>query len=448
MPVTPPRARASPAAGCSVRPAPSLKVAAALAPGIAYAPKADRHAGRLHHLRPGTVRRPVLRQEGRLPHQGRPRRGVQGATSSRARTQAWEAVVDGTTGRCSTAPASSSTTRPAGTVYDNYPGAARAGSRGSSRSGPPPQSPKGWVDPTGAHRHRRDDARQQRRHVRQLVELPRARRQRAAPGHPDRPLQLRRTPTSGQPRRARPCRRPTPQDLNPAATNLFFQHNRIHDEYYALGFTETAGNFQLDNGRQRRQRRRRDPRPRPGRRRLGRLPDLHRSRQRLHAHPATTASRRGAACSCGSRSTTRSRAPTATASFDMPRHPARVHPRPVEPLRRRAAAPSARSRPARWARAGPTGTPSTTASTPGCSPSRSSATTSPATRPAASATGTTTRTRPRSATSATTSPVPRCTPTARSGPRRCGTCARRSSPATAPPRAPRSRPARSPTACR
>ena len=38
------------------------------------------------------------------------------------------------------------------------------------------------------------------------------------------------------------------QDLNPAATNLFFQHNRIHDEYYALGFTETAGNFQLDNG--------------------------------------------------------------------------------------------------------------------------------------------------------------------------------------------------------
>src|SRR5206468_3894868 len=25
------------------------------------------------------------------------------------------------------------------------------------------------------------------------------------------------------------------------------QHNRIHDEYYALGFTETAGNFQVDN---------------------------------------------------------------------------------------------------------------------------------------------------------------------------------------------------------
>jgi hypothetical protein len=36
-------------------------------------------------------------------------------------------------------------------------------------------------------------------------------------------------------------------DLNPAATNLFWHHNRIHDEYYRLGFTETAGNFQADN---------------------------------------------------------------------------------------------------------------------------------------------------------------------------------------------------------
>ncbi|HEY0357983.1 MAG TPA: M36 family metallopeptidase [Mycobacteriales bacterium] len=36
-------------------------------------------------------------------------------------------------------------------------------------------------------------------------------------------------------------------DLDPAATNLFWHHNRIHDEYYRLGFTEDAGNFQLDN---------------------------------------------------------------------------------------------------------------------------------------------------------------------------------------------------------
>ena len=37
-------------------------------------------------------------------------------------------------------------------------------------------------------------------------------------------------------------------DLNPAATNLFFHHNRIHDEFYGFGFTETAGNFQTDGG--------------------------------------------------------------------------------------------------------------------------------------------------------------------------------------------------------
>ncbi|NUR07229.1 MAG: coagulation factor 5/8 type-like protein [Nocardioidaceae bacterium] len=38
-----------------------------------------------------------------------------------------------------------------------------------------------------------------------------------------------------------------PQDQEPASTNLFYQHNRIHDQYYQLGFTESGGNFQLDN---------------------------------------------------------------------------------------------------------------------------------------------------------------------------------------------------------
>ncbi len=36
--------------------------------------------------------------------------------------------------------------------------------------------------------------------------------------------------------------------MEPAATNLFFHHNRIHDEFYDLGFTESAGNFQTDGG--------------------------------------------------------------------------------------------------------------------------------------------------------------------------------------------------------
>ncbi|HEY2579059.1 MAG TPA: M36 family metallopeptidase [Streptosporangiaceae bacterium] len=37
------------------------------------------------------------------------------------------------------------------------------------------------------------------------------------------------------------------QDVSQAAVNLFYQHNRIHDEYYSYGFTESAGNFQNDD---------------------------------------------------------------------------------------------------------------------------------------------------------------------------------------------------------
>ena len=38
-----------------------------------------------------------------------------------------------------------------------------------------------------------------------------------------------------------------PLDQEAASTNLFYQHNRIHDEYAALGFDESGGNFQLVN---------------------------------------------------------------------------------------------------------------------------------------------------------------------------------------------------------
>ena len=37
------------------------------------------------------------------------------------------------------------------------------------------------------------------------------------------------------------------EDLDPAATNLFFHHNRIHDEFHGFGFTETGDNFQVNN---------------------------------------------------------------------------------------------------------------------------------------------------------------------------------------------------------
>jgi Zn-dependent metalloprotease len=37
------------------------------------------------------------------------------------------------------------------------------------------------------------------------------------------------------------------EDLNSAATNLFYHHNLFHDYYYNLGWTEAAGNLQLSN---------------------------------------------------------------------------------------------------------------------------------------------------------------------------------------------------------
>ncbi len=38
-----------------------------------------------------------------------------------------------------------------------------------------------------------------------------------------------------------------PKDMEPSTTNLFWHHNRVHDEFYRLGFTESGGNFQLNN---------------------------------------------------------------------------------------------------------------------------------------------------------------------------------------------------------
>ncbi|WP_433479316.1 M36 family metallopeptidase [Spirillospora sp. CA-142024] len=41
---------------------------------------------------------------------------------------------------------------------------------------------------------------------------------------------------------------PQEADLEPAISNLFVQHNRMHDWSYRLGFTESAWNMQADNG--------------------------------------------------------------------------------------------------------------------------------------------------------------------------------------------------------
>ncbi|NNM47606.1 M36 family metallopeptidase [Knoellia koreensis] len=163
-------------------------------------------------------------------------------------TEAWEVVVDATTGRTLyRTTVVNFDGDPQGTVYDNYPGAARGGQPRQQSFGPTTASPKGWVDPTGlvgtgvtTYGNNADSYANWSNYIGPVDNAPR-------PVSPTGNFSYTYTnqwaATKGQtvpPSYA--------EDLNPAATNLFFQHNRIHDDYYKWGFTETAGNFQLDNG--------------------------------------------------------------------------------------------------------------------------------------------------------------------------------------------------------
>ena len=105
-------------------------------------------------------------------------------------------------------------------------------------------------------RHRHHDIRQQRQLARQLVELHRSGRSGSAPDQPDWSVRL---PVRRQLGHLQLRPHLLPEDQEPASTNLFYQHNRIHDEFYGLGFTESGGNFQVNNFDKGGQPGRRDP---------------------------------------------------------------------------------------------------------------------------------------------------------------------------------------------
>jgi Zn-dependent metalloprotease len=134
-----------------------------------------------------------------------------------------------------------------GTVYENFPGAPKGGQPVIKSFGPTAASPSGWVDPTGiglpGPTTFGNNANTYANYSNFLVPADQG----------PRPV----SPTSqfnyvyGQNWQKTKGAAVPPSyalDLNPAATNLFYQHNRIHDEYYGLGFTESAGNFQTDGG--------------------------------------------------------------------------------------------------------------------------------------------------------------------------------------------------------
>ena len=136
-----------------------------------------------------------------------------------------------------------------GTVYENFPGDDGAGGRPVTKSfGPSEQSPSGWVDPTGVAglpgpTTFGNNASTYANWSNFLVPADQGPR-------PVNPLShFNYTFTNAW--EEQECAAVPPsyaQDLDPAATNLFYHHNRIHDEFYSFGFTESGDNFQVNGG--------------------------------------------------------------------------------------------------------------------------------------------------------------------------------------------------------
>ena len=135
-----------------------------------------------------------------------------------------------------------------GTVYENFPGAPKGGQPVKKSFGPTAESPSGWVDPTGllglaGPTTLGNNADTYANYSNFLVPADQAPR-------PVSPLAQFNYPYEMNWQSTRGATLPPSYalDLDPAATNLFYHHNRIHDELYRYGFTETAGNFQADGG--------------------------------------------------------------------------------------------------------------------------------------------------------------------------------------------------------
>jgi extracellular elastinolytic metalloproteinase len=164
----------------------------------------------------------------------------------KALDEAWDVVVDASTGsvlyRASLAAHDAS-----GTVYENYPGAPEGGQPVSRSFGPTAASPKGYVDPTGVVGTGvttiGNNANTYANYSNFIGPADEAPRPVAPTGSFDYVYKNRWAATKG-------ATLPPSyvEDLNSAATNLFYQHNRIHDELYGYGFTESAGNFQATDG--------------------------------------------------------------------------------------------------------------------------------------------------------------------------------------------------------
>lgn len=167
----------------------------------------------------------------------------------KALDEAWDTVVDAVTGEILYR-AGLVAHEAEGTVYENHPGAARGGTPVIKAFGATAQSPSGYVDPTGlaglpGPTTLGNNADTYANYSNFLVPADQGPR----PVSPT--AQFNYAHAANWARSNGQAVPPSyALDLDPATTNLFWHHNRIHDEFYALGFTESAGNFQVNsNGR-------------------------------------------------------------------------------------------------------------------------------------------------------------------------------------------------------
>lgn len=134
-----------------------------------------------------------------------------------------------------------------GTVYPNYPGAPKGGDPVKASFGPTEESPKGWVDPTGltgigvtTFGNNADTFKNWSNFI---APLDQANRTVAPTGEFNFGF-----PNAWETSECQDVPPSYADDSDAASTNLFYHHNRIHDEFYSYGFTESGGNFQLDGG--------------------------------------------------------------------------------------------------------------------------------------------------------------------------------------------------------
>lgn len=136
-----------------------------------------------------------------------------------------------------------------GTVYENFPGdAGKGGSPVIKSFGPTAESPSGYTDPTGlaglgGPTTFGNNANTYANYSNFLVPADQGPR-------PVSPTSQFNYAYAQNWQRTNGATLPPSYalDMEPAATNLFWHHNRVHDEFYDLGFTESAGNFQTDGG--------------------------------------------------------------------------------------------------------------------------------------------------------------------------------------------------------